>query len=369
VLLQGVEGRAGEVSPAQSTETAKPPGGIPAETRASTASATAANGATEASEAPTEWLPSFPVFVTLPVAAIAMLVLHLFISGKQPEVQTRHYTLLLGGIAGFSVAAAVLAALAAPVRRWLKRMGPIFAAGLLLLGVWEVITAGMELLPMPYFPPPAGVLESFMNDFDVIVDSTWHSLILLLSGYLLGVAVGLVTGICIGWSVRVRYWGMPVLKILGPIPATAWIPLAMVVSPDTSYSAVGLIAIAVWFPVSMLTASGVANTRASFLDVARTLGAGRVFLIFRVAIPAAMPNIFVGLFMGLGASFLTLVVGETVGVKSGLGWYVAWAQGWAEYGKVYAALIVMAVFFSTIMSLLFKVRDKVLVWQKGMIRW
>ncbi|MCA1659020.1 MAG: ABC transporter permease subunit [Verrucomicrobiaceae bacterium] len=114
---------------------------------------------------------------------------------------------------------------------------------------------------------------------------------------------------------------------------------------------------------------GISNTRASYLDVARTLGAGRGYLIFRVAIPAALPSIFIGLFMGLGASFLTLVVAETVGVKSGLGWYVAWAQGWAEYGKVYAALVIMAAFFSTIMTLLFKVRDRVLVWQKGVIKW
>jgi NitT/TauT family transport system permease protein len=179
----------------------------------------------------------------------------------------------------------------------------------------------------------------------------------------------LITGVCIGWSTRMRYWGMPLLKVVGPIPATAWIPLAMVVSPSTMFSAVGLIALAVWFPVSMLTISGIANTRASYLDVARTLGAGRMYLIFRVAIPAAMPSIFVGLFMGLGTSFLTLVVAETVGVKSGLGWYVSWAQGWAEYGKVFAALIIMAAFFSTIMTLLFKVRDRVLGWQKGMIKW
>jgi NitT/TauT family transport system permease protein len=162
---------------------------------------------------------------------------------------------------------------------------------------------------------------------------------------------------------------MPVLKFVGPIPATAWIPLAMVVSPSATFSAVVLIALAVWFPVTMLTASGIANTRASYLDVARTLGASRGYLIFRVAIPAAMPNIFIGLFMGLGTSFLTLVVAETVGVKSGLGWYVGWAQGWAEYGKVYAALIIMAVFFSTIMTVVFKIRDRVLVWQKGTIRW
>ena len=208
-----------------------------------------------------------------------------------------------------------------------------------------------------------------MSDRALLFDSTWHSLLLLLSGYVLGVIVALITGVCIGWFTPMRYWGMPILKVVGPIPATAWIPLAMVVSPSAMCSAVGLIALAVWFPVTMLTVSGIANTRASYLDVARTLGAGRWYLIFRVAIPAAMPSIFVGLFMGLGTSFLTLVVAETVGVKSGLGWYVSWAQGWAEYGKVYAALVIMAAFFSTIMTLLFKVRDRVLGWQKGMIKW
>ena len=74
----------------------------------------------------------------------------------------------------------------------------------------------------------------------------------------------------------------------------------MILSPSPILSAVGLIAIAVWFPVTMLTASGISNTRASYLDVARTLGGGRAYLIFRVAIPAAMPSIFIGLFMGLG---------------------------------------------------------------------
>jgi NitT/TauT family transport system permease protein len=248
-------------------------------------------------------------------------------------------------------------------------MCPIIAAAFVLLGIWETISSGFHLLPLPYFPGPAAVLQSMMNDRALLFESTWHSLILLLGGYAVGVIVAVVTGVCIGWFAQARYWGMPLLKIIGPIPATAWIPLAMVISPSAIWSAVGLIALAVWFPVTMLTVSGISNTRASYLDVARTLGASRGYLIFRVAIPAAMPNIFIGLFMGLGASFLTLVVAETVGVKSGLGWYVSWAQGWAEYGKVYAALIIMAAFFSTIMTLLFKVRDRVLVWQKGVIKW
>ena len=268
-----------------------------------------------------------------------------------------------------AIAAAALQAFWPPLRRALRRICPIIAAGVFLLGLWEVITSGFRLLPLPYFPSPAGVLQSLLNDRALLFSSTWHSLILLLSGYALGVAVALVTGICIGWFSFARYWGMPLLKVVGPIPATAWIPLAMVLSPSATFSAVALIALAVWFPVTMLTVSGISNTPASYLDVARTLGARPAYLIFRVAIPAAIPNIFIGLFMGLGAAFLTLVVAETVGVKSGLGWYVAWAQGWAEYGKVFAALVIMAGFFSTIMTLLFKLRDRVLVWQKGTIKW
>ena len=103
--------------------------------------------------------------------------------------------------------------------------------------------------------------------------------------------------------------------------------------------------------------------------MARTLGARESFLIFRVAIPAALPNIFVGLFMGLGASFLSLIVAETVGVQDGLGWYMNWQRGYMEFAKVYATLIISAVFFSALMTALFKLRDRVLRWQKGVIKW
>jgi len=357
VLREGIEDQA-EVSPARSVEEPSPATATPPGPRSA-----------DADGAGRDWTPALPVLFTFPVAAAAALALHLLVSDGEPPDATHTYTMFLGGFVAFGVVAASLVPFWPGMRRWLQRMGPILAAALLLLGALELVTSGLHWLPMPYFPSPAGVLQNFVNDAELIFDSTWHSLILLLSGYALGVILGLVTGISIGWSARCRYWGMPVLKVIGPIPATAWIPLAMILSPSAMWSAVGLIAVAVWFPVSMLTASGVANTRASLLDVARTLGAGRGYLIFRVAIPAAMPNIFIGLFMGLGASFLTLVVAETVGVKSGLGWYVSWAQGWAEYGKVYAALVVMAAFFSTIMSLLFLLRDRVLVWQKGMIRW
>ena len=307
--------------------------------------------------------------LAVPTGAGIALLIHYFVPKIEEVPLTNYYPILLFIALGLGLVGAAFYPFLDGLRKWMRQMCPILGAALALLGIWELVTYCLGWMPLPYFPGPEGVAAALVHDRGLIFDSTWHSLVLLLSGYAIGTTLALITGVTIGWFPHARYWGMPILKIIGPIPATAWIPLAMVVAPSALFSAMGLVALAVWFPVTMLTASGIANTRTSYLDVARTLGAGRAYLIFRVAIPAALPNIFLGLFMGLGTSFLTLVVAETVGVKSGLGWYLSWAQGWAEYGKVYGALVIMAAFFSTIMTVLFKVRDRVLVWQKGVIKW
>jgi NitT/TauT family transport system permease protein len=311
------------------------------------------------------WLPT----LSAPLSAALALILHQLLSRAEPVGETRIYTFFLTGLLVLGLLGCGLQLPFARLRGWLRETAPIVGMAILLLAGIEVITTGWRLLPLPYFPSPARVLRTIIDNRAILWNSTWHSLILLMSGYALGVLVGLVSGVGIGWFKRARYWGMPILKVIGPIPATAWIPLALVLSPSAMLSAIGIIALAVWFPVTMLTASGISNTRASYLDVARTFGASRAYLIFRVAIPAALPNIFLGLFMGLGTAFLTLIVAETVGVKSGLGWYLSWAKEWAEYGKVYAALVIMAIFFSSVMTALFWARDRILVWQKGTIKW
>jgi NitT/TauT family transport system permease protein len=305
----------------------------------------------------------------IPIAALIALAAHFLIPNSEPTPPTSAYPILLLIILALSSFIALVQVFSPALRCWFQPRVRLLSAAMLVVCAWQLITLKFALLPLPYFPSPELVLQSLISDRALLFESTWRSLILLAGGYACGVLAGLVSGICIGWSTRVRYWGMPILKIVGPIPATAWIPLAMVLSPSALISAIALIALAVWFPVTMLTASGISNVRVAYLDVAKTLGANRNYLIFRVAIPAALPSIFIGLFMGLGTSFLTLIVAEMMGVKAGLGWYITWARDWAEYSKVFAALIIMAAFFSTIMTLLFFIRDRVLVWQKGVIKW
>ena len=312
------------------------------------------------------------------VAAGAALAVHLLLpNGQVPQVGwTRHlapwlhpYPALLEG--ALVVVLLVIAVQWAwrPLRRWASHYAPLLAGAIAAFCAWDLITLKLNWMTLPYFPGPDEVLAALVEDRALLLESTWRSLLLLLAGYAAGVTAGLVSGVLIGWFTRARYWGMPILRVFGPLPATALIPLVMTLSSWAFLSGAALIGFAVWFPVTMLTASGIANVRLSYLDVARTLGAGRLYLIFRVALPSALPNIFLGLFMGLGASFLTLIVAETVGVQAGLGWYLTWQQGYVEFAKVYAAILIMAAFFSTLMTLLLWVRDQVLRWQKGVVKW
>jgi NitT/TauT family transport system permease protein len=306
----------------------------------------------------------------LPTTAAGIaLLMHRYLPSRQSALSTKIYPVLLQIL---MAATAVLAAVHwvwQPLRRWMQHNAPLLAGAFVWLALWDLITLKLAWMPLPYFPGPELVFAGMLEHRGILLDSAYCSVRLLLTGYLAGVVAGVTSGVLIGWFRTARYWGMPAIKLVGPIPATALIPLAMVLFTNAFASGSALIAWAVWFPVTMLTTSGIANVPVSYLDVAKTFGASRFYLIFRVAIPAAMPSIFVGVFMGLLVSFLALCVAETVGVRNGLGYYVKWQQGYAEYGKVYGALLIMGVFFSSLLTLLFKVRDWVLVWQKGVIRW
>lgn len=280
------------------------------------------------------------------------------------------------GLANLCLAMALAIALLSVLGSWfatlaktLRRAAPWLIALPLLLAVWELLTAKWALLPVPFFAPPQALLEVYVEDWPRLIESLWHSALLLGSGVALGALTGFIAGVALGWSSSIGYWLHPLLRILGPVPSTALLPLCFFIFPSSWSASVFLIALATWFPVTVLTWSGVASVDKAYYDVARTLGAKPSFLIIQVAIPAALPHVFVGLFMGLGASFSTLVVAEMMGVKAGIGWYLQWAQGWAAYANMYAALLLMALACSGLISALFMLRDRLLAWQQGAMKW
>lgn len=310
-----------------------------------------------------EILPCLSILLTLLLQIVLPNV------SKHPKTDVPYFTYaLLAGLAAWAIIFGV-SFVNQKIQKKLIFKGAFVAGMVLLLNVINLLTAKSALLPVLYFPSLDRVFGVLVNDRQLILKCLLYSMRLLLVGFFSGVIAGLISGIAVGFSKTVSYWLMPVVRVMGPIPSTAWIPLVLVCFPSAVSASTFLIAFAVWFPTTVMTSSGISNVQNSYFEVSRTLGAGRVSQIFRVGVPAAMPHMFLGLFNGTCSSFITLITAEMIGAKYGIGWYVNWQKELLAYANVYAGLIVIAVVCSVLVTLLFRVRDKVLLWQKGVIKW
>lgn len=242
-----------------------------------------------------------------------------------------------------------------------------FAMGI-ALAAWDVLGTKLLILPQPFFPGPAIIMDAFIGDTEFILRNTLYSLRLFAAGFSTGVLTGIVTGLLIGWYPKARYWILPVLNICGVIPAVAWMPFALTLFPTSFAAATFLIAICSWFPVATMTADGVQGTPKALFELSRTFGAGQLYQIFHIAIPHAMPQIFTGIMTAAAFGFTTLVMAEMMGQPGGLGYYINTSKVWSAYYKVFAAIVVMAVLFSAILKVVGSVQRYVLRWQKGVVR-
>lgn len=253
--------------------------------------------------------------------------------------------------------------------RRLRHKAPLNAAILLLLTLYDYATIKTNFFTYPLVPCVNNIMYAAYTDRATLLDCAVHTLKLMLEGYFLGVVLGLITGITCGYSTKINYWIDPIIKFLGPIPISTWIPIIMVfMSGALEMSALFIITIGVWTAVTNASRAGVANIDRAYFDAAKILGASERQLIFRVAIPCAMPNIMAGMTQGMMTACTAIMVAEMMGVKAGLGWYITWVKSWALYNSMFASLIVICLIFTVVTKILNIVKKRVLRWQIGVTK-
>ena len=310
------------------------------------------------------------IWVSGVIAAAAWAAAALATIGLPDVVPWGSANLFAGIMAGGAAILLVLAFAAPRLGRFgegLIHYGPWLIAIGVWFALWELTTAKFGWLPKPFFSPPNGLLNVYVTEAPRLLICIGYTLRLWGLGFLCGVTVGYALGVALGWSKRFSYWGMPILKLIGPVPATAWIPCTFFFFPTTFAASVFIVALSSGIPVTILTSSGVASVNRSYYDVGRNLGASEWYLVSRIAVPASLPHVFVGLFMALYYSFAVLVVAEMLGAKFGLGWYIQFQTAYSGYANVYATLVIMALICAGIVKLMFVARDRLLGWQKGFI--
>lgn len=165
-------------------------------------------------------------------------------------------------------------------------------------------------------------------------------------GYTLASLIAVPLGILIGiYPIAYKAFN-PYIQILKPVSPLAWLPLGLYIFRDSEVTGIFIILISSIWPTLTNTAFGVANVSPEYLDVSRTLGASRLRTIFKIIIPAALPNIVSGLRISMGISWLVIVAAEML-LGTGLGYFI-----WNEWNNLYIPNILVAIFIIGLVGLI-----------------
>jgi taurine transport system permease protein len=232
--------------------------------------------------------------------------------------------------------------------RVLLSAGPVRVVTVLaLLLVWSIATY-FEWLPAFYLPSPRAVLDQLYTvTTDGYADATLlqhleASLWRILAALLIAFITAVPAGVAIGLSPIARGILDPIIEFLRPVPPLAYLPLVVIWCGIGETTKVLIILIAIFAPVAITTAAGVAAVPTDRLDAARALGASKWQVLWHVILPNSLPSILTGVRIGLGVGWSTLIAAELVAASRGLGIMIKTASDFLQTDIVVLGIFVIA---------------------------
>jgi sulfonate transport system permease protein len=195
-----------------------------------------------------------------------------------------------------------------------------FAVLILVIFGWQRITTAGLVSPV-FLPGPDRTWGAIVKGFQTgdLLAQTGQTVRRMLYGWVLASLIGVAIGALIGVSQTARTWFAPMLEFVRPLPASAIAPVAVVFLGLTDQMVLALIAFGSMWPMLLTTIHGFANVHPRLREVSKSLGLGELSYMFKIAFPAALPDIVGGLRLGLTVALILAVVGEMITAQGGLG--------------------------------------------------
>jgi NitT/TauT family transport system permease protein len=241
---------------------------------------------------------------------------------------------------------------------------------LVLALVWEISARSMHNnLLLPTFTETLKALYDVTVSGEIVA-RLWASLRVLLTGYVIGIALAAVLT-AIGIYSRI---GTDVLETLtamfNPLPAIALLPIALIWFGLGNGSLIFVLVHSVVWAVALNTHSGFLAVSNTLRMVGRNYGLSGFAYVTQILMPAALPSIITGLKIGWAFAWRTLIASELVfGVSSGsggLGWFIYENKNALDIPNVFAGLLTVILIGLVVENLIFRVIERRTVRRWGM---
>jgi len=212
-----------------------------------------------------------------------------------------------------------------------------------LIALWwtAVAASGTIIIPSPW-KVVLGIAE--LAQQGTLLEHVAASLFRVGTGYLLAAALAIPLGILMGWFNGLFVALNPLTQILRPISPIAWIPLAIIWFGVGNLAPIFLIFLSSFFPMALETTAGVHTIERQYIRAAENFGVSGLALFRQVVIPAALPQIIVGMRISLGVAWLVVVAAEMIALRSGLGYLIIDSRNAGNrYDLVVAGMLIIGV--------------------------
>ena len=234
-----------------------------------------------------------------------------------------------------------------------------------ILVLWYLLSEVFQVFRNGMLPGPNKILETFITklsskapDGNTLFTHIKSSLIVVITGYAIGVVIGIPTGIFMAWYKPVDYLVRPVFDFLRCIPGLAWIPVITVWLGIDLKAKAAIIFVNVFVGTVVNVYSGIKQTDEVKIWVAQIFGASHFEILKRVALPSALPYIFTGLKVSLGMAWLGIIAAELLAAQSGLGYMIQVARNFGRADLVIVGMLTIGLIGALLTHLLEKIEHK-----------
>lgn len=224
-----------------------------------------------------------------------------------------------------------------------KHLGGVIAFGLLIL-IWCFLTYG-GIVKALFLPSPTKVLESLI---DLLRSGSYFNEIFVsvrrvIIGFVLASAVAVPLGMTMGTYENVRVFFEPIISFVRYMPATAFIPLFIMILGIGETQKIAVIIFGSFFYLTMMIMDTAKNVDRDLIEVSQTMGASKNTIFRKVIFPAAFPGIVDALRTTFGSAWTYLVVAEITGAYEGLGYMIMSASRFLKSPQMYVGIVTIGI--------------------------
>jgi len=218
---------------------------------------------------------------------------------------------------------------------------PVAALAAGVAAWWAAVA--MFGVPRYLLPAPGAVAARLAGQPDLYLRSARATLRTVLAGGAVGVWAGFCAAAVMVTSSTLRRALFPYLVTARVLPKVAIAPLLLVYLGTGTGTALAFVALVAFFPTFVSSAAGLRETPEAYLDLLRSVNAGRAETLAFVRVPAALPAIFAGLKQSAALAVVGAVVAEWIVTDEGLGYLVLVGAENVQTDLVMAAVVVLFV--------------------------